>query len=162
MVPTLPDAGPAALTGKADLRPPESWPGAAGLRSVAPEGPSWPSGPLPRAAAAPAEVSQRPSSAAPGESWPGASAAGAEPGPASGAAGHTAPAASTAPEGTGSPQPPHARVAMWQAIALLAACLALAAWVIADPASRVLQAAAVVLVLVTGGVIALRGMPRHR
>lgn len=147
------------------LRPPESWPGAGGLKSVAPEVPSWPTGPvrIPGGIAY-AQVLDKPVAnpvtATPGGGWPGMSGASSrsETPPAENAeqapptrAGRKATKAEAEPQQL-DPVAARRRRTMSAAMLLLVACLAVAAWVVLDQGHRMTQLAVLVVVLVVGGV----------
>lgn len=142
------------------LRPPESWPGAGGLKSVAPEVPSWPRGPirLPAAGAENASTAPVAASKTPGDGWPGLSGAApvserirsdTEDKDASAATDEEAGEPTKAPQPAG---PGSSRRTMSAALLLLVACVLVAVWVVLDPANRVLQLTVLAVVLVAGGV----------
>lgn len=141
-------------------RPPESWPGAGGLRSVAPAVPSWPTGPIRLPEAAPS-VPQRKAarSERPGEGWPGMQPSGSAP---STSAGAQQAAAESSRGGRERPASHAGRArTMGGALVLLVACLLLAAWVVLDPASRMLQLVVLAVVLI-GGAVFVAGAIRRR
>lgn len=126
-------------------RPPDSWPGAAGRRSIAPEVPAWPG--------------QRPRSTHPGAGWPGASAVSAP------AAGAPSPSATHGARDLDDPElrelrlrrPAH-RVSpratmMWRLSELfmwVVPVVGLAVWMFFDDGHRLWQGIAVAAVLVLG------------
>ena len=124
-----------------DLRPPESWPGANGRKSVAPDVPSWP-GQRPR----------RPKGAQPGGSWPGAAAPASSsprvtPASATGLSGTT----STTPKAAGAPGQDARRArTVGSALAFFGWLLLLAgvcAWVALDGGHRPVQLVSFVVVV---------------
>lgn len=150
------------------LRPPESWPGAGGLKSVAPEVPSWPTGPITGLAPAAAPTPAPSAPKGTGEGWPGAEG-GSVPSPQPSGVSQGGASASEAPrpektrsEKTRSEERRSEKAsgnpAMGPSIGLLLACVAIAVWVLIDPDSRVLQASVLALVLIVGGVFVARTM----
>lgn len=155
------DVGAVSVMEEEPLRPPESWPGAAGLRSVAPEVPSWPTGPITGLSAPAAAVPTAPRKKGTGEGWPGVGGpvAPASPSPASSTepkpGRRDARAGRSGSRGGGHP-------AMGPSILLLLACVAIAAWVLLDSGSRAAQASVLAVVLIAGGVFVARTLRRPR
>ena len=111
--------------------PPDSWPGAAGRRSIAPEVPSWPGAPVSRDA--------------PGGGWPGANG-----GEAGGEAGAGWPA--TSPAGTrdtrpGKRVPGGVAAILFPALVGVVLLLLLGLWASLDEANRSAQVAVLALVV---------------
>lgn len=159
MAPEMNDGGAVSVMDEEPLRPPESWPGAGGLKSVAPEIPSWPTGPLPRAATAAASAPPAPRPTGTGEGWPGASGPVVEPK----AQAPPSDAAPGAPESRRDrTRKPAGHAPIGASLVLLLACLAIAAWVLLDDGSRVLQASVLAVVLLAGGVFVARTVRRNR
>lgn len=137
-----------------ELRPPESWPGAGGLKSIAPDVPSWPVGPIQGLRLPETTVTAPPAKKGTGESWPGMN-----PSTSPTNASDTAASAKTqapAPAAHSRERKASSHPAMGPSVILLLACVAIAAWVVLDPGSRMLQAGLLVVVLVAGGVFVLR------
>ena len=153
MVPEIIDGGAVSVLEEEPLRPPESWPGAGGLKSVAPEMPSWPTGPIRGLRAPEGSVTEPPKKKGPGESWPGAGTGSgiAQPAAASPTSQNRSARDQVRAEPDRSGHP-----AMGPSLVLLLAALALAAWVLLDAGSRVPQAIVFVVVLIAGGVFVAR------
>lgn len=132
-----------------ELRPPESWPGAAGAKSVAPDVPAWPG---------------KRRSHDPGGSWPGA-ISGAPPAP---APPPPLDAAAIAELMTRPPSTPVAGAArgLWALSTLLwwlGPVLAVCAWIVVDPAHRAAQTLAFLAVVVVGaGHVVVGPLLRYR
>ena len=159
-----------------ELRPPESWPGAGGLRSVAPDVPAWPTGPISGLSAPEGSVTAAPRKKGTGEGWPGAGGPAAFPvasGTSTSASSASAASSAAASSGTervstrGEAREKKQRSAgghpaMGPSILLLVACIAIAAWVLLDSGSRAAQASVLAVVLIVGGVFVARTLRRPR
>lgn len=137
--------------------PPDSWPGAGGRRSVAPEVAPWPG-------------ASRAKKTTPGESWPGAVPAGSGPAPSRGSATASNDATRDALRARipANSVDPAARN-LWRLTGLLAGVpplLAVVGWIVLDPGHRVAQVAALALValavLVGIAVVPARRFTQHR
>ncbi|MBO3134386.1 hypothetical protein [Dermatophilus congolensis] len=145
-----------------ELRPPESWPGAAGQKSVAPDVPTWPSGPIHLAPEGNKTRQRRQAKKAPnptpGGSWPGAEPSTVD----------KPSAAQPQPETRRSRKQVtkrsndlRGRAALSWAFLLLLAGAALVAWVVLDDRARILQLVGSLLLLITAAVVGLIALRRR-